>query len=121
MAVKQSINLAAQPHKAPVEFRFAKVTTASTEDEAPYTSVASIYRGMWLGDSTERAAELTGAVLWTRTAVAVDDWLVCNRTPFGRWDGLPAATLTPTGANKVLGSNGESALTWFDTVLLTTP
>jgi hypothetical protein len=66
------------------------VTTASTEEAAPYTSVASIYRGMWLDEETERAAELTGAALWTRTAVAIDDWLICIRTPFGRWDGFAA-------------------------------
>ena len=109
MATKQSINLASKVYREPIEFRFAKVTTASTESAAPYTSVASIYRGMWLGDSTARAAELTGAVLWTRTAVAINDWLVCNRTPFGRWDGLPAA------ASLAAGTTTHQTLVWNNT------
>jgi hypothetical protein len=103
---RQSIDLSSHSRTEPIEFRYAKVTTASTESAVPYTSVASIYRGMWLGDSTARAAELTGAVLWTRTAVAIDDWLICIRTPFGRWDGLPAA------ASIVAGTTEGQVLRW---------
>jgi hypothetical protein len=75
---------------------------------------------MWLDGDTDRAAELTGAVLWTRTAVAEGDWLICIRTPFGRWDGLPAAggaaedpgsTITTIGAASE-GTETASTDTW---------
>ena len=71
-----------------LEFRLAKVTTASTEEAAPYTSVASIYRGMWLDKETERAEDLTEAALWTLSPTSVDLWVLCVRTPFGHWEGV---------------------------------
>jgi hypothetical protein len=82
------IDLASKRRSTPLEFRLAKVTTASTEEAAPYTSVASIYRGMWLDAETERAAELTGAALWTLSPTSVDLWVLCVRTPFNRWEGV---------------------------------
>ena len=91
----KSIMLSPHPRNEPIEFRYAKVTTASTETESPYTSAASIYKGMWLDSETDRTAELTGAVLWTRTAVAEGDWVICIRTPFGRWDGLTMQAIRP--------------------------
>ena len=109
MKSKPQIDLASRNRNHMLEFRLAKVTTASTEEAAPYTSVASIYRGMWLDEETERAADLTDAVLWTRTAVAIDDWLICIRTPFGRWEGLPAA------ASIVDGTTEGQVLRWNNT------
>ena len=82
------IDLAPNRGNVPLQFRLAKVTTASIESAAPYTSVASIYRGMWLNDSTARDAELTGAALWTLSPTSVDLWVLCVRTPFGHWEGV---------------------------------
>jgi hypothetical protein len=82
------IDLAPDRRNVPLEFRLAKVTTASSGSAAPYTSVASIYRGMWLNDSTARAAELTGAALWTLSPTSTDLWVLCVQTPFGHWEGV---------------------------------
>jgi hypothetical protein len=88
MRDRTQIDLAPDRGSVPLQFRLAKVTTASTEEAAPYTSVASIYRGMWLDDETERAAELTEAALWTLSPTSVDLWVLCVRTPFNRWEGV---------------------------------
>ncbi len=82
------IDLAPDRGNVPLQFRLAKVTTASTEEAAPYTSVASIYRGMWLDDETDRAAELTEAALWTLSPTSTDLWVLCVKTPFGHWEGV---------------------------------
>jgi hypothetical protein len=88
MRDRTQIDLASGNRNHMLEFRLAKVTTASTEEAAPYTSVASIYRGMWLDDSTDRAAELTGAALWTLSPTSSGLWVFCVKTPFGHWEGI---------------------------------
>jgi hypothetical protein len=88
MRDRTQIDLAPDRLNVPLQFRLAKVTTPSTEEAAPYTSVASIYRGMWLDDSTARAAELTGAALWTLSPTSTDLWVLCVKTPFGHWEGV---------------------------------
>jgi hypothetical protein len=121
MTERKTIDVTAARRQKSLEFRLAKITTASDEEAAPYQSKASIYRGLWLDDSTARAAMLTGADVWTQGATTVDDWLLVVRTPFGRWDGVPivaGAVITEPGW--VMGrkeiSAGVYEYGWVETV-----
>ncbi len=87
MTERKTIDVTAARRQKSLEFRLAKITTASDEEAAPYQSKASIYRGLWLDDSTARAAMLTGADVWTQHATTLNDWVLVVRTPFGRWEG----------------------------------
>jgi hypothetical protein len=69
-------------------WRLAKVTTASTEGAAPYTSTGDLYNGRYLDDSTERTKELSGLAVWTAHATEVDEWLLAVQTPLGHWEGV---------------------------------
>jgi hypothetical protein len=69
-------------------WRLVKVTTASTEGAAPYTSEGDLYKGRWLDDSTERTKELSGLAVWTAHATAVGEWLLAAQTPLGHWEGV---------------------------------
>jgi hypothetical protein len=69
-------------------WRLVKVTTASTEGAAPYTSEGDLYKGRWLDDSTERTKELSGLAVWTAHATTVGEWLLAAQTPLGHWEGV---------------------------------
>jgi hypothetical protein len=93
MTERKSIDMTTAARQKSLEFRLAKITTASDEVAAPYQSKASIYRGLWLDASTNRAAILTDADVWTLKETAVNDWILVVRTPFSRWEGVSTFNL----------------------------
>ncbi len=85
---RKTIDLTAKRNGRPLEYRLVKITTASDEVAAPYKSKGSVYRSRWIDGTTERAADVTGADIWTAFFTTVGDWIFAVKTPFGYWEGI---------------------------------
>jgi hypothetical protein len=82
------LDLAPDRRQRSLEYRIVAITTASDEVAAPYKSKGSVYRSRWIDGSTERAADITGADIWTAFFTTVGDLLLAVQTPFGYWEGI---------------------------------
>jgi hypothetical protein len=87
-----------------------KVTTASTEGAAPYTSTGDLYNGRYLDDSTERTKESSGLAVWTAHATAVDEWLFAVQTPLGHWEGVAFYDWVKVNQQGYMYANGVSTV-----------
>jgi hypothetical protein len=85
---RRSIDLTSARRQRSIEYRIVEITTASDEVAAPYKSKGSVYRSRWIDGSTERAADIAGADIWTAFFTTVGDLLLAVQTPFGYWEGI---------------------------------
>jgi hypothetical protein len=88
MIKRRSIDLTAARKFKPPVYRFAKITTESTELAEPYTSTGDIYCGRWLDDSTERTADVTDANIISSFFTTDGMWVLVLHTPLGHWEAV---------------------------------
>jgi hypothetical protein len=84
----QRIDLASARRDKSLAWRLCKITTASTEEAAPYKSTGDIYRGQYLDAETSREKDLAGVAVWTAHETRIGEWLLAAQTPFGHWEGV---------------------------------
>jgi hypothetical protein len=84
----QRIDLASARSDKSLAWRLCKITTASTEEAAPYQSIGDVYRGQYLDAETSREKDLAGVPVWTAHETRIGEWLLAVQTPFGHWEGV---------------------------------
>jgi hypothetical protein len=88
MRDRSKIDLTPARRQRSLEYRIVKITTASDELAPPYKSKGSVYRSRWIDGSTERAADIAGADIWTAFFTTVGDLLLAVQTSFGYLEGI---------------------------------